>query len=84
LDDILSKTELLVLEDSIRIQLVPERVYAARAIPDAAETEKLKSMEKELGEVKSREAKTRTTASVFVFASIAASIAAVLLSQKSL
>ena len=66
LDDILSKTELLVLEDSIRIQLVPERVYAAQVLTNETESEKLKSMEKELGEVKSREARTRSTAGVLV------------------
>lgn len=74
LDDILSKTELLILEDSIRIRLVPEQEYVSRFLTVASEKEKLKSMEKELVEMKSREKQTRSMASWLVVGSIAASV----------
>ena len=83
LDDILSKTELLILEDSIRIRLVPEQDYVSRFLTVASEKEKLKSMEKELVEMKSREKQTRSMASMLVIGSVAASVAAVLLSRRS-
>mmetsp|Transcript_16131 Transcript_16131/g.29163 ORF Transcript_16131/g.29163 Transcript_16131/m.29163 type:complete len:314 (+) Transcript_16131:395-1336(+) len=70
-DDILSETELLILEDSIRIRLVPEKDYVSQFLTVASDKEKLKSVEKELVEMKSLEKQTRSMAIVLVFGSVA-------------